>query len=720
VLDRPVPALLRRALALVLLAGPAGATTPLTTVRVATGLTNPVFVTAPVNDPRLFIVEQRSGSEGRIRIVEDGVLLARPFLRVGPVATGTEQGLLGLAFAPDYATSGRFYIHYNDAAGTTRLERYTVSADPDSANPVGTLLFSVAQPYVNHNGGWIAFGPDGDLWMALGDGGSGGDPGDRAQNIEEPLGKILRFDVSGNGVAVPAPDNPFAGPIAGHDAVWCYGLRNPWRCSFDRQTGDFIIADVGQSAWEEIDFAPASTDRGKGWDWGWRCYEGNAVYTTSSTIPCGSCTAPGCDLKFPVWVYGHTLGRCSVTGGYVYRGCAIPDLQGTYFFADYCGAQIYSGNFENGTFTNHTERTAELAPGAGLSINSISSFGEDAAGELYICDLGGEVFKIVPAAPVLESDMPQLQVPTVAGDTLGTTGAGNVLGPGIVPFTHPGSRIRGVGYLKDAGIRDCPQTTPGCLVTHQSLGAWDIDLTACVDADSALLGRAFVFTNRAATAQQLVFVDVAAPHFGGDPDLGRAYGPAASGSTPTLTIYDADSTPPYLTLQGEAAGATFELDIDDVDALEARIAADQPLTGQLSAGPGTLAMAIAVDAGVVPAGASRTVMMATRILRDLPTSAGDSTAGVLGPALEVVGPVPFRTELQLAFRLPLGGPVRIDVFDARGRRVRRLVEGRYDRGRYPLRWDGRDDGGRDLGSGLYFVRLRITDRERTVRVVKIR
>src|SRR5438093_7271723 len=315
----------------------AGAATPLTTVRVASGLSLPLYVTTPPGDTtRLFIVEQRGpgSNRGRIRILKSGAVLATPFLTTGPLATGTEQGLLGLAFAPDYSTTGRFYINYTDSiGGTTVIERFTVSANPDVANPTGTRILTIPQPFENHNGGWIAFGPDGYLYFSTGDGGSGGAPDDRAQNLNVLLGKILRIDVSGATYTSP-PSNPYFGATPGLDEIWAFGLRNPWRNSFDRKTQDLVIADVGQSQREEIDFAAAGT--GAGANYGWRCFEGTLSYAASTTIPCGSCSAPGCPKVFPAYEYAHTLGRCSVTGGYIYRGCAIPDWNGVYFFADYC------------------------------------------------------------------------------------------------------------------------------------------------------------------------------------------------------------------------------------------------------------------------------------------------------------------------------------------------------------------------------------------------
>lgn len=380
--------------------------TALTTVQVASGLTRPVFVTAPPGDAhRIFIVEQRSGNVGRVRIVnlDTGVLYATPFLSVSGVSTGSEQGLLGLAFHPAYAENGYFYVNFTRADGDTVVRRYTVSADPDVADPnsAQTVLI-VDQPYGNHNGGWLGFGPDGYLYVALGDGGDANDPQNRAQNVESLLGKMLRLDVDGDdfpadpnaNYAIP-PTNPFVG-VVGRDEIWAYGLRNPWRNSFDRLTGDLWIADVGQSAREEIDFQPASSPGGE--NYGWRCMEGTLCTGLSGC----TCNAP--ELIDPIYEYSHALG-CSITGGYVYRGTAVCDLRGTYFFADYCAASIWTFRYEGGTVTDFRDRTEELDPNGPATINSITSFGEDARGELYVCDLGGEVYRIVAAAGPAKGDL---------------------------------------------------------------------------------------------------------------------------------------------------------------------------------------------------------------------------------------------------------------------------------------------------------------------------
>jgi len=275
------------------------------------------------------------------------------------------------------------------------VAEYQVSGNPDLADPKSArTVLTVAQPQLNHNGGMLAFGPrDGYLYISLGDGGGANDPGNHAQNRNSLLGKMLRIDVDrrdpGLGYAIP-PTNPFKGVAGTRDEIWALGLRNPWRFSFDRLTGDLYIADVGQSAREEVDFQPASSKGGE--NYGWRCMEGNAC--TGLT----GCTCNAAGLTLPVFDYTHAQG-CSITGGYVYRGCAIPGLSGTYFFADFCSNRIWTFRVVGGKAVGVQERSAELAPGGGLGIQSITSFGEDGRGELYLTDLyGGELFKIVPRA----------------------------------------------------------------------------------------------------------------------------------------------------------------------------------------------------------------------------------------------------------------------------------------------------------------------------------
>ncbi|KAA0221546.1 MAG: PQQ-dependent sugar dehydrogenase [Phycisphaerae bacterium] len=364
-------------------------------VRIASGLSRPVFVTAPAGDTnRIFIVEQRSGSTGRVRIYkfDSGQVLGTPYLSV-TVSTGSEQGLLGLAFHPDYANNGYVYVNYTRSDGDTVIQRFTVSGNPDVVDSgSGQIVMIIDQPFSNHNGGYLAFGPDGYLYIPTGDGGSANDPGNRAQNINELLGKILRIDVNGDdfpadpnkNYANPA-GNPYVG-VDGLDEIWAIGLRNPWRGDFDNQTGDFYMGDVGQDAREEIDFQPASSTGGE--NYGWRCKEGTRC--TGLT----GCSCADTTLVDPIYEYNQGPG-CSVTGGVVYRGGAFPALSGTYFFSDFCDSRIFSFRYDGSNVTEFTNRTSQLIPDIG-TIDSVSSFGEDAFGEMYICDLEGEVFKMVP------------------------------------------------------------------------------------------------------------------------------------------------------------------------------------------------------------------------------------------------------------------------------------------------------------------------------------
>ena len=347
---------------------------------VVTGLSAPLYLTAPAGDAsRLFIVEQT----GAVRIVKDGALLPAPFLDLsGRISAGGEQGLLGLAFDPDYATSGRLVVHYTDPAGDTHLSAFQVSADPDVADAASEqILLTADQPYPNHNGGQVLFGPDGFLYLGLGDGGSANDPEGRGQDLTELLGSILRVDVSGGtSYAVPG-DNPFLATPGARPEIWSYGLRNPWRFSFDRATGDLYIADVGQNEFEEVDVAPAAAGAGRGVNYGWKIMEG------AHCLGGSQCDQTG--LTLPVLEYGHSQG-CSITGGYVYRGSAIPAIQGLYFYADYCQGWVRSFRYANGAATELTDWPT-LRPGG-----PITSFGEDAAGELYVVGGAGGVYKVVP------------------------------------------------------------------------------------------------------------------------------------------------------------------------------------------------------------------------------------------------------------------------------------------------------------------------------------
>lgn len=317
---------------------------------------------------RLFIVEQG----GVIRIQQNGATIETPFLDISDrvMDTGNEQGLLGLAFHPDFENNGYFYVNYTERGGDTVIARF--SAVGDIADPGSEMrLLGVSQPFPNHNGGGLAFGPDGYLYIGLGDGGSGGDPQGNGQSLDTLLGKILRIDVNGGDpYAVPA-DNPFG------NEIFHYGLRNPWRFSFDLLTGDLWIGDVGQGAWEEIDFLPAGTPGGV--NFGWNIFEGLHEYT------------PGVQLENhrpPLFEYSHAEG-CSVTGGYVYRG-PMPEWQGVYFYADFCSGTVW-GALRTATATDETSVSTALFP-TGVQI---TSFGVDEAGEVYLADRGGNILQLV-------------------------------------------------------------------------------------------------------------------------------------------------------------------------------------------------------------------------------------------------------------------------------------------------------------------------------------
>lgn len=361
----------------------------LTTELVADGLNRPIYVTAPPGDDRLFIVEQR----GVIRLFKDGTLLAEPFLDITALVIDpsafSEQGLLGLAFDPGFSTNRLFYVHYSDNNGDTVIARYEAdSVDPDVADPGSAeIVLAQAQPYGNHNGGTIEFGPDGYLYFGFGDGGSAGDPGNRAQDPATLLGKFIRIDVGSLPYTIPS-DNPYAGSGTVEQEIWAFGLRNPYRWSFDRDTGDLWIGDVGQSEWEEVDFQSAAG--GGGENYGWRLMEGLHCYNPATD--CGSDT-----LDLPIHEYGHTGGNCSITGGYVYRGPAIPDLDGYYVFGDYCSNRIWALRYDGAEVTDFLELTDLLNPGG--IISSLAAVGQDGAGELYLVDRAGttdgEVYRII-------------------------------------------------------------------------------------------------------------------------------------------------------------------------------------------------------------------------------------------------------------------------------------------------------------------------------------
>jgi glucose/arabinose dehydrogenase len=374
--------------------------TRLASAIVASGFDRPVFVTAPPGDTnRLFVLEQHTG---RIRIVNlpSGTVETTAFLTVTGVTTANEQGLLGLAFHPHYSNNGYFYVNYTTAGGgqggRTEITRFQTQGDPMTAQTADpgskTVLLTYDQPAANHNAGWLDFGPDGYLYISSGDGGGGDDrfgPIGNGQNRNTLLGKILRIDVEQEPYGIPE-DNPFVGQPNMRGEIWAFGLRNPWRCSFDGLTGDLWIADVGQNAREEININPAGVG---GLNFGWRPREGfiqNPAYPNETPV------TPATD---PVYDYGRGQG-ISVTGGYVYRGQAIPDLQGHYIFADYGSSPFWSFRYDGEAVQDFRVRTAELNAGIPRPIRNVSSFGEDALGEVYICDLsGGAIHKIVAEAP---------------------------------------------------------------------------------------------------------------------------------------------------------------------------------------------------------------------------------------------------------------------------------------------------------------------------------
>ncbi len=342
---------------------------------VTSGLSSPVYLTAPTGDTaRLFVVEQ----SGQIRIIQHGQLLPAAFLDIHTrLVSGGEQGLLSVAFHPNYATNGYFYVNYTDLNGDTRVERYTVSAADSNLADTAThkLIIFIPQPYTNHNGGLVMFGPDGMLYIGMGDGGSGGDPQNRAQSPDSLLGKLLRIDVdAGDPYAIPA-GNPFA-TSGGAKEIWALGLRNPWRFAFDRSAGLLYIGDVGQGAWEEVDVQPASQG---GLNYGWRIMEGAHCYNPAN------CSSAG--LVLPAVEYDHSNGQCAIIGGFVYRGTRFPALAGQYFYADLCAGWVRSFSYAGGAVTGQTSWNLDLSPGTPLS------FGEDARGELYLLT-GGGVYRI--------------------------------------------------------------------------------------------------------------------------------------------------------------------------------------------------------------------------------------------------------------------------------------------------------------------------------------
>ena len=356
----------------------AQSTVALTTIhleKVGEDFHNPVYVTSPPGDSRLFVVEQA----GRIRVMKNGHTLPVPFLDIASsVSSGGERGMLSMAFHPEYRTNGWFFVNYTDRNGDTHIERFKVSSNPDVADARSArLILKVDQPYSNHNGGLVMFGPDGMLYIGMGDGGSGGDPHGNGQNPRALLGKMLRINVSRAEPYTIPVGNPFANGVSGAPEVWATGMRNPWRFAFDRVAGMLYIADVGQDRTEEVDVVPANRP---GVNYGWNIMEGKRCYRTAG------CNREG--LEMPAVAYDHGSGVCSVIGGYVYRGRRIPQIVGTYFYSDYCTGWLRSFRYENGSAIDLRSWTME-------DIGNVVSFGEDSAGELYIVAENGKIYRFV-------------------------------------------------------------------------------------------------------------------------------------------------------------------------------------------------------------------------------------------------------------------------------------------------------------------------------------
>lgn len=348
---------------------------------VADGFSSPLEI-KHAGDERLFIVEQG----GLIKILNpDGSVNPDPFLNISSqISSGGERGLLGLAFHPDYVNNGYFYLNYTNSSGNTQISRFTVSNDPDLADENSELqMLTYNQPFTNHNGGHIAFGPDGKLYISSGDGGSGGDPQNNSQDLTTLLGKILRLDVDEPAPYIPT-DNPFVGNPDALDEIWAYGVRNPWKFSFDSENGDLWIADVGQNAWEEINKVASSE---AGLNYGWRCYEGTNPFNTAGCPPVS-------ELTFPIAEYENSGSRCSITGGYVYRGNEFPAINGFYFFADLCSGEIGTVNpDENLIFHGN------------LGAGTITSFGVDNQNNLFLSAFsGGSIYKIIDNTPLSLED----------------------------------------------------------------------------------------------------------------------------------------------------------------------------------------------------------------------------------------------------------------------------------------------------------------------------
>ena len=378
-----------------------GQSPSLSSIEIADGFKKPLFITSyPTDSNLLYVVEQA----GRIIVIENGEKLKRPFLDikkqvVNPNRPGDERGLLGFAFHPNHTKNGKFYINYMNNDGYTVVSEFTVKNKQRANHSSERILFDLKQPFSNHNGGHMAFGPDGYLYISIGDGGKSGDPNNAGQDLNTIFGKVIRIDVNQTPYGIPK-SNPYYGQENKRGEIWAWGLRNVWRFSFDRKNGDIFYGDVGQNKWEEINYEPAKSKGGV--NYGWRIMEARHCYNPEDNCNESGLTQP--ILEYPNDAnYMRTLtgmdqpdvDGCSVTGGYVYRGKKIKGLQGTYLFGDYCSGNVWSFKVENGKAVEFQNRTEEINLAEGEFTNYISSFGEDADGELYIIDYNGGVYKII-------------------------------------------------------------------------------------------------------------------------------------------------------------------------------------------------------------------------------------------------------------------------------------------------------------------------------------
>ena len=379
----------------------------LSSVLIADGYKKPVFITSyPNNAKLLYIVEQA----GLIKLINDGKKLSRPFFDIikrvlNPNRPGDERGLLGFAFHPNHTNNGKLYINYMDNDGNTIISEFSTNSKLRADHKSERIILELKQPYGNHNGGDIQFGPDGYLYISIGDGGKAGDPLNAGQDLSSLFGKIIRIDIEQEPYGIPK-SNPFFGQKDKREEIWAWGLRNVWRFSFDKQTGDKYLADVGQNKWEEVNFEPASSKGGL--NYGWRIMEANHCYDPKENCPTEGLIKPIIeypnDANHPAFAFRiieelsfseTDVEGCSVTGGYVYRGQKIKSMQGQYIFGDYCSGNIWTLKVVNGKAINFKNRTEEINIGGGEFTTYISSFGQDSDGEIYIIDYNGGIYKLI-------------------------------------------------------------------------------------------------------------------------------------------------------------------------------------------------------------------------------------------------------------------------------------------------------------------------------------